>query len=275
MRSLPFVPILLIVLSGCSSQYPQARSAQPPTRRTVTNPFPVAHVFVALCDNEHQGIIPVSASLGNGDDPATNLYWGAGFGVRTFLSKSNDWKLVSSIQNPKPAVLERCIFKHRRRDVFLIADAYRGREIAQAIWDFYDAAAGKPGEAVQVEADGKAVSFHADGSAELLAYVGHYGLMDFALHSTPKARDDRHRKAIVLSCMSKRFYAAGLQKTGADPLLWTTNLMAPEAYILTAALDGWMQHESDEQIRLRAATAYDKYQHCGMKSANGLFATGW
>jgi phage-related baseplate assembly protein len=36
-----------------------------------------------------------------------------------------------------------------------------------------------------------------------------------------------------------------------------------------------MKHETDEQIRVRAAAAYNKYQNCGLKSANNLFATGW
>jgi hypothetical protein len=35
----------------------------------------VVHVFVALADNQHQGIIPVPAVLGNGVDPVRNLYW--------------------------------------------------------------------------------------------------------------------------------------------------------------------------------------------------------
>jgi hypothetical protein len=46
------------------------------------------HVFVALADNQHQGIVHVPARLGNGDDPARNLYWGAAFGVRTFFLKN-------------------------------------------------------------------------------------------------------------------------------------------------------------------------------------------
>ena len=33
----------------------------------------VAHVIVALCDNESQGIVPVPARLGNGHDPGSNL----------------------------------------------------------------------------------------------------------------------------------------------------------------------------------------------------------
>ena len=34
------------------------------------------HVFVALCDNQSQGIVPVPKQLGNGNDPGNNLYWG-------------------------------------------------------------------------------------------------------------------------------------------------------------------------------------------------------
>ena len=99
--------------------------------------------------------------------------------------------------------------------------------------------------------------------------------MDFALHSMPQARDERQRKAIILACISKKYFAAPLKSTGASPLLWTTNLMAPEAYVLSAAIDGWMKKESDEEVRTRAAKAYNSYQNCGLKAANNLFATGW
>jgi hypothetical protein len=58
-------------------------------------------------------------------------------------------------------------------------------------------------------------------------------------------------------------------------LLWTTNLMAPEAYTLKSSLDGWIGGETNEQIRDRAAVAYDKYQKCGFSAAHRLFATGW
>src|SRR6185503_8620624 len=88
-----------------------------------TNSIPLIHVFVALADNVNQGIVPVSASLGNGDNPKTNLYWGAAFGIRSFFSKSKDWELLSVIQNPNASILERCIFKHRRNQVLLVADA--------------------------------------------------------------------------------------------------------------------------------------------------------
>jgi len=92
----------------------------------------VIHVFVALADNVNQGIVPVSASLGNGDNASTNLYWGAAFGIRTFFSKNRDWQLISVAPNPSATILERCIFKHRRSSLFIVADAYRGKEISQA-----------------------------------------------------------------------------------------------------------------------------------------------
>jgi hypothetical protein len=219
--------------------------------------------------------VPVSASLGNGDNPATNLYWGAAFGVKTFFGNSKDWELVSTVANPRASVLERRIFKHKQRDVFIVADAYRGKDISQATWDFLQAASGRPGELVKIKSGARTMEFNTDGSAELVAYVGHNGLMDFALHSMPQTRDERNRKAIILACMSKQYFAAPLKSTGARPLLWTTNLMAPEAYVLSAAIDGWLKSETDEQIRLRAAKAYNTYQNCGLKSANKLFASGW
>jgi hypothetical protein len=272
----------LLCLSVLSSTASCATSNPASTRSTTgvpnkpvevapTNPFPVIHVFVALADNINQGIVPVSASLGNGDNPKTNLYWGAAFGIRTFFSRNKDWELLSVSPNPSSTILERCIFKHRRNQVLLVADAYRGKEISQTTWDFLEAAAGKPGEKLKA----RDVEFHTAGSADLVAYIGHNGLMDFKLHTNPKRRDDRQRRAIILACASKQYFSTSLQTSGATPLLWTTNLMAPEAYVLSAAIDGWIKKESDEAIRLRAADAYHKYQNCGVRAARALFSTGW
>jgi hypothetical protein len=53
--------------------------------------------------------------------------------------------------------------------------------------------------------------------------------------------------------------------------LLTTGFMAPEAYTLDAAVEGWIADENAEQITERAARAYDKYQKCGLKAARRLF----
>ena len=233
----------------------------------------VVYVIVALCDNVNQGIVPVPAALGNGEDPARNLYWGARFGVKTHFNASREWRALSAVQNPAPKVLERVVYRHRTLDAYLVADAYRGAEIAQATADFLNVASGNLNPTF--EADGKTFGLGSGAAGHLLAYVGHDGLMDFRLPAMPKRRDDVGRDAVILACISKKYFAPALKETGANPLLWTTNLMAPEAYVLKAALDGWLAGEGGEQVRQRAAKAYNTYQNCGLRAAQNLFATGW
>jgi hypothetical protein len=241
-------------------------------------------VFVALADNKNQGIVPVAAILGNGDDPQHNLYWGSAYGVKTFFSRSADWQLVASYlkprpevprpEIPKPEIMERCVFKHRTANVYLVADAYQGNKIRQAIVDFLEAAAGGEPESIPVKAGEQPLLLKVRGAADLVAYAGHDGLMDFQLTALPQGKS-ANRQAIILACISKSYFSAPLRATGATPLVWTTGLMAPEAYTLKSAIDGWILRESNDQIRERAAVAYDKYQRCGLKGARRLLVTGW
>jgi hypothetical protein len=258
-------PLLLLLLFSCA-EAPSVFAQGPP--RTI-------HVFVALADNKNQGIVPVAAILGDGDDPKHNLYWGSSYGVKTYFARSADWQLIASSLRPKPAILERCIFKHRGQNVYLVADAYQGKQIKQAIVDFLDSAAGRGAEDVSVRLGGESVVLKARGGADLVAYAGHDGLMDFQLPTLPQRTIKSGRQAIILACISKSYFSAPLHASGASPLVWTTGLMAPEAYTLKSAFDGWILHESDVQIRERAAVAYNKYQKCGLKGARKLLVTGW
>lgn len=229
------------------------------------------HVIVALADNEHQGIVPVPKALGNGDDPAHNLYWGAAFGVRTFLKKSSDWKEIRVFEHPSANVLQRSIFVHRDGRTYLVADAYRGQKIRAAIEDFFRIAAGQEPDITNGSVNGMVRS----PKATLAVYVGHDGLMDFSLPKTFEGNRDHQRAVIILACASKSYFSAGLRSTGSDPLLWTTGLMAPEAYTLKAALDGWIAEEAPAQIQKRAAEAYAKYQKISLNAAQRLFSSDW
>lgn len=276
--------LLLLSTAACTDPAGQplqaagetAPSPQPsPSSEPLRNPGKLIHVVVALCDNQFQGIVPVPPRIGNGDDPANNLYWGAAFGVETFFRRAPEWSLLAEVPNPKPGVLERLVFKHRAKEVHLVADAYRGREIRMATWDFLRFAAGAGAEPVEVVSGSAPQRLLAGGGADLVAYVGHDGLMDFTLPEAPRPEDDRRRYTIILACASKNYFAGPLQPTGAEPLLWTTGLMAPEAYVLKAALDGWIAGEGGDAVRRRTAEAYHKYQRCGMNAALRLFASGW
>ena len=239
------------------------------------SPPRIVHVFVALADNQSQGIVKVSAKLGNGEDPEHNLYWGSAYGMKTYFTRSAEWKLVRTDKNPHPAVLERCIFKHRDDDVWLIADAYQGSQIKEATIDFLEAAAGLNSTRIEFQSSAEGIKLDVGGAANLVAYIGHDGLMDFQLANLPKSKNGAANSVIVLACASKQYFGTALRASGAYPLLWTTNLMAPEAYTLKSALDGWIAKESHGQIRERAATAYARYQRCGVAAAKRLLVTGW
>jgi hypothetical protein len=138
--------------------------------------------------------------------------------------------------------------------------------------DFFAFSAGRLRDDVKVDEAG---SIQAGGGADLMAFVGHDGLMDFKLEKYEYSSDEKHRDAVMISCASKSYFADALRWTGAKPLLWTTGLMAPEAYVIEAVLAGWARNETGEQIRDRAAQSYVKYQHTTPKAAKYLFATGW
>ncbi|MCH2198838.1 MAG: hypothetical protein MK081_08635 [Flavobacteriales bacterium] len=230
------------------------------------------HVFVALCDNKHQGIVPVPEKIGNGKDPRLNLYWGAGYGVKSFFKlKTDDWELVSSPESDNPYILERVLFKHATQDVYLLADAYDGERIKDCVEDFLLASNTQNTETVTY--NGSSLSF--GGSSDLVSYIGHDGLMEFSVDLEYIDPVSNGIDVIILACYSHDYFSPEIEQTGANPLLWTTHLMAPEAYTLKSAIDGWLLGESGKQIDERAAITYQKYQKCSLKGAHNLFTTGF
>jgi len=228
------------------------------------------HVFVALCDNKYQGIVPVPAAIGNGQDPNNNLYWGCANGIRTYFKKSREWKLIKT-QKLDKIRMERLVFKHTARNYYLVADAYDGQYIKQTTTDFLYSTAGQLKDTVRINKTAIGIN----GNAKMVAYIGHDGLMDFQLTQTFANADGKKRDAIILACISKKYFAPYLQATKANPMVWTTNLMCPEAYTLHDALGSYINGGSNEEVRNKAAQAYAKYQKCSVKAARNLLATGW
>ena len=138
-------------------------------------PIKTIHIFVALCDNANQGIVPVPSKLGNGQNPKNNLYWGALYGVKTYFKNSKDWSLVKIIESNNPMILERLLFKHKNSNTFILADAYDGKYIKQTTIDFLEATAGRNKASISYYD----IKLQFGGKSELLAYVGHDGLMEF------------------------------------------------------------------------------------------------
>jgi hypothetical protein len=228
------------------------------------------HIFVALCDNKYQGIVPVPAKIGNGQDYNNNLYWGCAYGIRTYFKNSQEWKLIKT-QKLDSIKLERLIFKHVTKNYYLVADAYNGKYIKQCTEDFLRSSAGLLNDTLHV--NNKVIGI--SGNSRLISYIGHDGLMDFELTESFENKDSRKRNVIILACISKEYFSPHLKSSNVNPLVWTTGLMCPEAYTVHDAISGYLKDETNEQIRTRAALAYSKFQKCSEKAARNLLVTGW
>jgi hypothetical protein len=263
--------------TGCQSQpapaLPGPATKTPISKAAVTafdSSIKTIHVFVALCDNKYQGIVPVPAAIGNGQNPNSNLYWGCSAGIRTYFKNSREWTLVKRYK-PDNVRLERLVFKHKIKKYYLVADAYDGRYIKQCTIDFLKSCSGQIKDTLQI--NGAAIG--TNGNGKLIAYIGHDGLMDFTLQERFENTDSLKRDAIILACKSKKYFTPLLAPTRTNPLVWTTGLMCPEAYTLHDALTGYIHNEPAESIRSKAAKAYAKYQRCSEKAARNLLVTGY
>ncbi len=137
--------LLLPLLLAATSPAQQRTSVDVAKGRPV-----VIHVVVALADNAHQGIAPVPARLGDGDDEEHNLYWGARYGTRTHLLRHGWRRARDTLDEAPPAdVLERVVLttevtrRGRAVPVVLVAEAWRGRAIRAATARFLALAHGR------------------------------------------------------------------------------------------------------------------------------------
>ncbi len=234
----------------------------------------VVHVMVPLCDNENQGIVPTSPSLGNGLSLKSNLYWATSNGMKKYFIKDAAWTMLESKLDVSKDVLERVIFKREYKNgatVYLVADAYRGDRMKECLADYFDALSGNRKEAWTMESDTLPIY----GGADLVAFNGHNGLMDTEA-SVVRNSDQQQRDAVVIACASSGYFNSYINPANAYPLVTTTNLLYPGAFILEGVIDGWATFETDEQIRLNAGDAYYRVKpKSGVNGARRLFKTGW
>ena len=235
----------------------------------------VVHVTVALCSNFQ--INCGAPFAGRAGDAKNNLYWGAMFGSRRFLDKAKDFDLLSVERKPKPHVLERVVYRRqlsaakwglslgRPPEQIVVLDAVHGQAIDRATLDFWRRATqGSELEIVRKKRTER-VRVHVAG------YVGHNRLLD-GLSLPARASTSQALPAFVLACQSDQFFSKQLRKAGATPLLMTRALMAPEGYVLLAALRAMGDAQSRAQIRSRSARAYAKYQKLKVREAWPIFA---
>lgn len=268
-----FFCIVLCLACGKGSSLAEASSNPTPPAETARD-FKVIHVYVALCDNQSQGIAPVPAKIGNGDDPANNLYWGCTDGSRSYFTKSKRWKRLSVEKAAgQPAILERLVFQYNKNQAILVIDAWKGSEIKPCLAQFRQSMSGQYFESFSFKSKKGPHQINLGGGADFLAFIGHNGLMEFSLDALP-ANPNRQQNVdiAVLCCKSNRFFAKHVVPAKVRPVVMTDSNMYPGAFILHDALEGWFANEPLKKIRLRAAKAYAKNQKISTKGALSVFS---
>ncbi|MBE7495325.1 MAG: hypothetical protein HS117_10285 [Verrucomicrobiaceae bacterium] len=208
------------------------------------------HVFVALADNEHQGIAKVPAKIGNGDDAANNLYWGTTDGFKSVFGRSKAWKLEKTEENLSAEILERRRYRHASEDCVLVAEAWRGKNIHECMNAFFANLRGR--------------------RSDLTAFIGHNGLMDAPAAVEP-LDEAVTTDAVILCCLSASWFRTHLAALKVRPVLTTEQFMYPGSFLLRDALDVWLRGGTRAEIRMAAAKAYATNQKIPVKAAAGVF----
>jgi hypothetical protein len=231
------------------------------------------HTFVPLCDNKYQGIIKVPAKLGDGRNLKTNLYWGAGYGLKAYYTRSKEWKYIRSYYNLDTCVLERAIYYRtysNHAKVYLILDAYKGDKMDECVFNYFKSLAGILKDSIVIDS----LKIPAYGNSNFLIFNGHNGLMDNQCHEIENV-DQVERDAAVISCCSYSYFIPYFEKLKAYPLITTTNYLPPEAYIISAIIDNWATMQADDKIRTSAGEAMAKVHKIAVKPCINTFKTGW
>ena len=218
-----------------------------------------AHIYVSLADNTNQGIAPTTPTLGDGQSPRTNLYWGALYGMKTYFKRKQGWS-VKTIAPSREHVLDAISLSHSfHPEAEIIAEAYDGQFQSSPLNNFFGG-----------------LSSDQD-PPDLSCFVGHNPLMDIIerpVFATADLRErNRHRsvKASVIACQSARYFKQKLDDLGVEPYVLTRSNMAPEAYVVEGMLIAWLSGKDREAATRLASENYAKYQKISKRSARRVF----
>lgn len=227
----------------------------------------VVEVHVPLCDNTI--IACGNAKLGDGDNPATNLYWSTtpGFGV-WFGRKGSGWRRVAveTADTGDKDVLE----KRTYRRTLVTPAAWRKRgapkqltlEVVIRAWR---------GSAIDRALAAYAADISGTGtSAQLVAFVGHNRLMDLDEYAWPAPGKDV-KGIVAIACATAPYMKTQVSAATRVPLLMTSDLLFANAAPLEAAVLAFARGGGYAQIRRAAATAYAGVQKRPVEKVFGAF----
>lgn len=244
----------------------------------------VITVHVALCDN--LTITCGSKRLGDGDAPATNLYWGGAAGLKAWFDHRRGWTRVLRAPGDGRTVLERVVYRQRVRspapnwrrlgvtrpfDVYLVGVGYRGVAIGAATKTFLEEVSTDRPTALALPGG---VTLRAGGGSHVVGYAGHNHLMDVTI---PPSVPFTRRSPVgwfVLACVSGDYFAPILTRGPAHALLVTKVFMYPGAFTVEGLVRGLVMGSSQAGVFQAGADLYARYQKRSPALIRRLFTHG-
>jgi hypothetical protein len=227
-------------------------------------------IHVALADHRIDGL---ATRFSDGNRPATNLYWGALFGVETHLIHAAGWRRAYTDDGDGVSILRRVVFQRRvqptaawrRRgadrefDLFVLANAWPADHIIAAMERPLHEALGDSTTVFQV--GGQPVEF-GSGSV-VIGYVGSNGLLEKYRDLFADLEPSVNPKQVGVFYLAPRsavsLYAAIVQH-GLYPVLLAREPIVPEAYVVDGILQALTQGDLDEGFLTAAAEQYARFQ---------------
>lgn len=227
-------------------------------------------VHVALADHRSS---EVPAKFGDGDNPTANMYWGALYGVETYLANAGGWRRAYTDDGDGARIIRRVVF-HRKAEV---TSAWRSRGITRP-FDIYVLANAWPNsqiiaameqplrdalcdDIVTLTIDGFDLAFGA-GSV-ITGYVGPNRMIGqyWDPFSRLEVRARERQTGVFYVCsMSAVYLHQPVVDHGLYSVLFTRRAIVPEAYIIDGLLNALLIGDLDEGFRTTAAEQYARYQ---------------
>jgi hypothetical protein len=243
----------------------------------------VVQIHAPLCEKT---IIPCgNDKLGNGDNPATNLYWATspGFG-KWFARKGGGWKKVldqKAGDTGDDDVLALHVYKRtmtaakawvakgapKKFTVFVVVFGWRGTAIDRALTADAREVSGLDPRSITLP-DGTDVV--AGGSAQIVAYSGHNRLMDLDGFDWPAPATTAHG-AIAVACMTADYMEDVVPAPTRVPLLMTRDFLFANAAPVEAVVLAFARGAGYGAMRKDAATAYAGVQEREVRKVFGAF----
>jgi len=229
-----------------------------------------ATVHVALFDQHRAGR---PRPLADGNNPKTNLYWGALFGIETHFANAAGWRRAYTDNGDGAGIIRRVVFQRRAEptvawrargvtksfDVYVLANAWPSSRIVDSMEQpLRDALCG---EVVALPVDGRTLQFA--GASAVVGYVGQNHMLDEYWDPFAALGDCSSERQVGVFYLCPRS-AVVLHKPvvnhGLYSVLFTRSAVTPEAYLVDGMFKALLSGELGDGFVADAAAEYARYQ---------------